>query len=157
MNHKIICYTLFDITNTGVPNRARHAEDEDHDTWLLARNQQCNFDTILQVISLRSQPEVITSPQKLLLATADSIFFKDNFFGFVYDQLIEQEISPCWMFVFEVQHSSVFEDGISPLGALYEDCDNIPMIKCGTEWDKISNFLDTTPELRNICFSRVDQ
>ena len=47
---------------------------------------------------------------------------------------------------------SVFDDGVRGLGYLYEDCDNVPMIRCGTEWDKLPEFLDTSPELRNIYF-----
>ena len=52
-------------------------------------------------------------------------------------------------FEFTVGHRSVFDDGISELGALYSDCNGVPMIKCGTEFDKISNTLDITDELKN--------
>ena len=54
-----------------------------------------------------------------------------------------------------VNHSSVFNDGITELGALYDDCHDVPMIKCGTEWDKLPNKLDATDELRNIYFEIV--
>jgi hypothetical protein len=63
MSFKISCYTLFDITQTGVINRGKPGTDEDIDAWLVKRNTQCNFDTILQVISLRSQPEDISKPK----------------------------------------------------------------------------------------------
>mgnify|MGYP000148986789 CR=1 FL=1 len=43
--------TTVDITPTGV--RHKDATDED---WLLKRNQQRNFDTLIQVISMRAQP-----------------------------------------------------------------------------------------------------
>lgn len=146
MNHKIICYTLFDITQTNVPNRPCPSNIEDVSQWLYKRNTQANFDTILQAISLRSQPEYISIPQK----------FKINFedfdkFGFLYES---EEVS-CWYFMFEVQHSSVFEDGIKDFGLLYDDCNEIPMILCGTEWDKLSNNLDTTPECKNIYFEKL--
>jgi hypothetical protein len=59
------------------------------------------------------------------------------------------------MFEFEIQHPSVFNDGITELGALYTDCAKIPMIKCGTEWSKLPGFLDTTEELRNIYFEII--
>jgi hypothetical protein len=72
-------------------------------------------------------------------------------FGFLYHQK-ENETYPMWQFEFEVQHASVFENGIEELGSLYTDCDGIPMIKCGTEWTELPTFLDTTPELRNIYF-----
>lgn len=150
MSFSVTCYTLFDVAYTGIINRSRPSVDEDPDVWLHKRNAQCNFDTILQVISLRSQPEVIRFPEPM------KINFKefDNF-GFLFEQ-IDDEDYPCWSFDFEIQHPSVFYDGISDLGSLYSDCDGVPMIKCGTEWDKLPSFLDTSDELRNIYFKVID-
>ena len=62
MSFTITCHTLFDITATGVVNRHRPVEDEEMHAWLYKRNTQCNFDTVLQAISLRSQPEIISAP-----------------------------------------------------------------------------------------------
>jgi len=146
MPHRICCYTLFDITNTGVPNRAKPPIDADPKQWLHNRNTQSNFDTVLQAISLRSQPEIVSSPIR-----TDVRFDEFENFGFLYQQQ-EDETYPTWKFEFEVQHSSVFENGIEELGALYNDCEGIPMIKCGTEWSQLPTFLDTSPELRNIYF-----
>lgn len=146
MGIKITCYTLFDITQTGVLNRAKPGLDVDHSDWVYKRNTQCNFDTILQVISLRSQPEILESPKKIEIQ-----FNTFEHFGFLYEQ-VENQVYPCWKFAFEIQHSSVFDNGTHELGSLYYDCDQVPMIQCGTEINKVSNFLDTTPELRNIYF-----
>ena len=147
MSHRIACYTLFDITRTGVLNRARPADDEkDIDSWILKRSTQSNFDTVLQAISLRSQPEIISNPEKILIK-----FDEEQRFGFLYTDNSEN-IYPCWTFDFEIQHPSVFEDGITELGYLYRDCHNIPMIKVGTEYSKVIGFLDTSPEFKNIYF-----
>lgn len=147
MNHKIKCYTLFDITQTNVPNRPRPNTEEDVQSWLYKRNTQANFDTILQAISLRSQPENVTTPEKI------SIKFEDfDKFGFLYES--ENEVS-CWYFTFEVQHPSVFEDGIKDFGLLYDDCNEIPMILCNTEWNKLSQRIDSTPECKNIYFEKL--
>jgi len=144
--YKISCHVLFDITQTGVLNRAKPSIDQDFDEWVYKRNTQCNFDTILQVISLRSQPEIITEPK------LTSIKFNEfTNFGFLFDQYLTEQY-PCWIFDFAVQHPSVFDDGINEFGGLYKDCDRVPMILCGTEWKKLPNFLDTSPELRNIFF-----
>jgi hypothetical protein len=63
MSHRIACYTLFDITKTGILNRARPADDvTDFNLWSDQRASQCNLDTLLQVISLRSQPDNSTIP-----------------------------------------------------------------------------------------------
>jgi hypothetical protein len=151
MSFTITCYTLFDITPTGVMNRQKPSPDEDMEKWLHKRNTQCNFDTVIQAVSLRSQPENITSPKKTQIQFDD---FED--FGFLFEQ-IDKEKYNCWNFEFTIQHLSVFDDGISELGALYSDCDRVPMIKCGTEWDKLPLFLDTTNELRNIYFKITNE
>lgn len=140
--HRIRCHTLFDITQTGVLNRSKPTGD-DVESWVKRRNTQCNFDTILQVISLRSQPEVIKLPSEVEMSEA--VF---EMFGFLYT---EEKVS-CWRFEFEVQHSSVFENGITSLGALYKDCEGVPMILSDNQHSMCPKFLDTTPELKNIHF-----
>lgn len=140
--HRIKCYTLFDITQTGVLNRSKPTGD-DVESWIKRRNTQCNFDTILQVISLRSQPEVVKTPQGIEMT--ESVY---DLFGFLYSK----ENVNCWIFEFEVQHSSVFENGIISLGALYKDCEGVPMIICDHQHSLCPKFLDTSPELKNIYF-----
>jgi hypothetical protein len=150
MSYIISCYTLFDITQTNVLNRHRPVVDQDMTDWLFKRNTQCNFDTIQQAISLRSQPEVVRSPEKIEIR-----FDEFTEFGFLFEQ-IDNSTYPCWSFDFAVQHPSVFFDGIIELGALYRDCNQVPMIKCRTEWDQLPSFLDTSDELRNIYFKVLE-
>lgn len=147
MSYKIRCHTLFDITKTGVLNRRLPSGISEEQAIKLERDRktQCNFDTIIQVISLRSQPEDITAPinYKTLLTEIGK-------FGFLYEDIdVEQN---CWMFDFSIVHSNVFNNGIHELGSLFQDCNGVPMIKVGNEFDKLSNFLDSSPELRNIYF-----
>lgn len=149
MSDKFVCYTLFNITKTGVLNRSKPTENEDIELWVKRRNSQCNFDTILQAISLRSQPESITEPKKVNISLQDT-----DYFGFLYKSQHEQVL--CWKFTFEVQHSSVFSDEDSPLGALYRDVDEVPMIDSEEQSIHFPTFLDTTPELKNIHFVRLD-
>jgi len=146
MSYTITCYTLFDITQTNVPNRQRPQVDQDMQEWTYKRNTQSNFDTIQQVISLRSQPENVRKPRR-----NDIRFDEFTQFGFLFEQL-EDETYPCWSFDFTIQHPSVFNDGVDELGALYHDCDQVPMIKCRTEWEKLPAMLDSTDEFRNIYF-----
>ena len=143
MSYIISCYTLFDITQTNVPNRYRPDMDKE---WLHKRNTQSNFDTVQQAISLRSQPELVRIPEKTMIR-----FDEFTEFGFLFTQF-EDDTYPCWSFDFAVQHPSVFYDGVSELGALYSDCDRVPMIKCDTEWANLPPFLDSSDELRNIYF-----
>jgi hypothetical protein len=146
--HRITCYTLFDITKTGVLNRARPSDDiKDTNDWYRKRNTQCNFDTILQVISLRGQPDVVNDPIRIEANLNDSEYF---------GSMLQGDIVPAWKFDFEVQHNSVFEDGISELGALYKDCADVPMINCDTQWHKAGDRLDITLEKRNIYFVKYE-
>ena len=133
---------MFDITQTGVLNRSRPTED-DVSGWIKRRNTQSNFDTVLQVISLRSQPEIVRLPINTEMSEQDY-----EMFGFLYTN----EKVNCWKFEFEVQHSSVFENGIIPLGALYKDCEGVPMILCENQHSLCPKFLDVSPELKNIHF-----
>jgi hypothetical protein len=149
MSFKVSCYTLFDITQTGIVNRSRPGLDDDTEVWLHKRNTQCNFDTIVQAVSLRSQPENITVPSIIKIKLNEF----DNF-GFLFEEE-DMEIN-CWTFDFTVQHASVFNNGITELGALYADCDRVPMINTHTSWNKLPGFLDSSDELRNIYFEVVE-
>lgn len=140
MNFRIICYTLFNITQTGITARAK--QDIDNITiWTQKRNTQWNFDTIVQLISLRAQPDILIYPEVIL---AD----KKNF-GKIYEN--EKNLK-CWKFIFSVQHGSVYDNGNNELGYLYEDCHNIPMLLIGDESKKLKPILDTSTEFRNIYF-----
>jgi hypothetical protein len=146
--HRITCYTLFDITKTGVLNRARPGDDvTDTNDWYRKRSTQCNFDTVLQVISLRAQPDIISDPERLEIDLNANTYFGNE---------LKNETVPMWKFMFEVQHQSVFEDGINELGALYKDCSDVPMIQCDSQWHKAGDRLDITMEKRNIYFVKYE-
>lgn len=145
----IKCYTLFDISSSGIFNRKPplDLDAEKLKQWHINRNKQVNFDTILQVISLRGQPENISQ------ISSQVINFKEfNNFGFMYD---DEEDQNCYSFEFSVNHKGVFDDGVSNLGALYYDCIGVPMIKMESNFANLSSFLDVTPELRNIYFEVI--
>lgn len=145
MSFTVTCYTLFDITNTGVNNRNKPLEGET--LWQHKRKTQCNFDTVIQAISLRSQPDVLAQPKKIEIRFDE---FKN--FGFLFEQNGDETYN-CWTFDFEIQHPSVFDDGINELGALYSDCDGVPMLLTDTAWSKLPKFLDSSDEMRNIYFT----
>jgi hypothetical protein len=118
--------------------------DDQRVDWENRRNSQSNFDTVVQVINLRSQPE------EMSITTSSYINFKEfQNFGFMYE---DEEDQMCWQFDFSIRHKSVFDDGVSELGALFDDCEGVPMIKHGIKWEKLASFLDTSPEFRNIYF-----
>ena len=143
---KIRCYTLFQIKNTGVPNRRPPSDlaELQLKRWHESRNLQINFDTILQVISLRGQPEEISE-----IVIEKINFSESNKFGFLYDIEEDQNV---YSFEFIVNQKQVFDDGETELGSLYSDCQHVPMIKFTDDWKNLSNMLDITPELKNIYF-----
>ena len=73
---RIVCWTTFDITATGIKNHYKNRNFPIHDdlgnvindsiSWTRARNQQRNWETINQIISLRTLPQGITLPEKTL-------------------------------------------------------------------------------------------
>lgn len=108
---KISCRTLFDITATGVrshykSSRMPFRDDsgqpvETQEQWNRSRNQQRNWETVNQIISLRTLPQNITTPHK--------------------DQ-------DSWYFEFEVENPAALDLANNPVGALAQDCQGVPMI-----------------------------
>lgn len=107
----IDCYTVFDITNTGVTSTRNNTPKLQTE-----RNCQRNFDTVIQIISLRAQPLEIATPKKHGSNT-------NNWFGDHY-----RSISHFWHFSFEVDRSGVFADADQAFGALLDDAQHVPML-----------------------------
>lgn len=110
---KIQCQTLFDITATGITGHYRSSrvpftdtagqQIVDELTWNRARNQQRNWETLTQLISLRTQ--VYTTTPVLT----------DN----------------RWSFEFTIESDSIF-DG-DPTELLKSDCQGVPMLLGGED------------------------
>lgn len=146
MTTKIRCFTVFDITKTNVSSRRPPSDStpENLRIWQQKRDTQCNFDTVIQLVSLRAQPEDISEPKKL---NTDSTPF-DKF-----GTEINKSSLDYWTFSFTINHAGVFDDGITPLGLLYSDCQGVPMI---AESMKSTSFIDVTAEQKNIYFEIAD-
>jgi hypothetical protein len=108
---KIQCQTLFDVTATGVtghikPSRMPYQDHAgtritDTESWNRSRNQQRNWETVTQLISLRTQVTGLTMPAK---------------------------IDDCWQFEFEVENENLFNQDNDPLAVLKTDCAGVPML-----------------------------
>lgn len=128
MNFKVICRTQFDITATGVrsnfnQNRVPFVDDagqkiQDQSDWHRSRNQQRNWETINQLISLRTLPIHITRPQ-----------------------MFEKSGCKSWQFEFSVENIGQIELEGDALGALKKDCHGVPMILGLDETYKNESFL----------------
>ena len=137
MTQRITCRTQFDITATGVRNNF-HRNRVPFDTvqgiridtdqaWNRARNQQRNWETINQVLSLRALPTDITDPV-----------------------VIEQDGLRLWQFEFSVEQSGALAADGDAMGALKQDCVGVPMITGLTENAGVDDALIVD---RNITFT----
>lgn len=133
---RISCWTKFDITATGVTghlkvsrmpfldragNNIRNEED-----WHRARNQQRNWETLQQLISLRAQ---------------------------VFDLATPVQTNNIWTFEFTVEQDELFTIDDDPVGLLKQDCTGVPMLKNLNEKAFESAVLDPT---WNIGFSILE-
>jgi hypothetical protein len=130
--------TNFDCTVTGVTGHYKSARipflDQSGktinnvDDWNRARNQQRNWETLMQIVGLYTQPYNLTLP--------------------VYDQLLKS-----WSFEFSVEFDGVFDTDGDSLGLLKKSCAGVPMMLGLGEKANTSEFLD--PEV-NIVFQDFD-
>lgn len=138
---KIVCRTLFDCSRTGVTGHFRPSEIPFVDAigqnvrnqtdWNHSRNQQRNWETVLQIISLRTQPIDITIP-----------VHKDG----------------VWEFEFKSESPGVFEvyGNSDPLAGLKTDCEGVPMMLNLREQPKLSPTITTSGQDQNIWFTAIN-
>ncbi len=107
------CVTLVDITATGV---IRHRPEQE-----LERNQQRNWETVLQCIGIRAQPQLIEGPIVREFDIDESTVFGEMFYG------TKQRV---WIFSFGVESEDVFLLDNDPVGQLDKDFAQVPII-CG--------------------------
>ena len=123
-----ICVTLMDITATNVTRGES-----------IQRNQQRNWESLIQALSLKTQVEIVVGPEKVENFQITSIF--ENF----YDP-----IQTVWAFGFYSEKNIYTED------ILISDCNNIPMI---TGLEETARFMlpitHTRSSLKNIYFMRT--
>ena len=142
MNLRVRCSTSFDIAATGVKNRFYKSRipfvDDtglhviDDATWTRSRNRQSNWETVNQIISLRTLPENITTP--------------------VYNENAQR-----WEFEFEVVDANNISVGSDELGLLIKDCNNVPMILGLNEPAEQASVLITDGPDTNIWFEVINK
>lgn len=106
--------TLVDITATGI---TRHRAEQE-----MERNQQRNWDTVLQCIGLRAQPQMIEEPVCREFLIDETTVFGEMYYG-------KQKV---WVFTFGVDSDDVFLHDDDPVGGLDKDFSQVPVI-CGLE------------------------
>jgi hypothetical protein len=129
--------TLVDITATGL---IRHSAADE-----VRRNQQRNWETVLQCIGIKAQPQLVQGPYCKTVMIDETTLFPDIYFG-------EQRV---WLFSFAVEHEDVFLYNNDPVGALDEVFAKVPII-CGLE--ETARFMLPIfypyGSIKNICFMK---
>jgi hypothetical protein len=107
------CQTLFDVTATGVTGHFKvtrmpfvdQAGQHIHDqvTWNRSRNQQRNWETLTQILGLRTQLFDMTNP-------------------------VRDKSGTSWMFEFETEISGAFGPDSDPTQILRTDAEGVPMV-----------------------------
>lgn len=126
---KIICRTLFDITASGVIER-KYNDKTATAEHQLACKQQRNWNTMQQILMLRTLPENITLPVK-----------DDN----------------VWSFTFEIPNIESVAWGVDPVGALRYDANGVPMLHGLTELCSLPEILLPYGSNINVWFEIVDK
>ena len=129
------CQTYFDITATGVTGHFKPTlvpfEDRagqsitDLTSWNRSRNQQRNWETLTQLISMRAQIFELLEP----------LGYNGN-----------------WSFEFEVETPDVFGPGDDPVRVLRTDADGVPMINNLNNTRELPLVLKTQGTEQNIWF-----
>ena len=137
---KFACQTLFDITATGITGHCKpsqmpfrdRAGQLIHDTpsWNRSRNQQRNWETLTQILGLRTQLFALKAP-------------------------IQDQTGTRWMFEFETETVGVYGPEDDPTQVLRADADGVPMLReLGNDPD-IKSVLITTGPQQNIWFAPI--
>ena len=136
---RIKCLTLFDITATGITGHLKSSRIPfvdragnkivDEPSWNRSRNQQRNWETLTQIVSLRTQIVEVTEPIKINGTT--------------------------WMFEFGTETSAVFGSAEDPTSVLRSDAQGVPMLRQLGNRPDIEPFLITHGPAQNIWFEII--
>ena len=142
---KVECYCLFDISATGVTGHIKNMvfpmvtktglTINDQRELSNARNRQRNFDTILQLLGLRTQIFNITEP---VLIENDSTRFNNH--------------NKYWMFSFEIEPQAQWSVDGDDFWMLKQDSDGTPMIVGLGEEQGLNPVIDATSDNPNIIY-----
>ena len=134
---RYMCQTRFDITATGttghckpqrMPYKDRAGQTmHNEDSWHRSRNQQRNWETLTQILGLRSQLFYLTDP-------------------------VQDSTGTRWMFEFETEVDGVYGTDDDPVKVLREDAEGVPMLRELNNDPDIEPFLVTAGPRQNIWF-----
>jgi len=137
---KFACQTLFDITATGITGHCKTSrmpfQDragqiiQDEASWNRSRNQQRNWETLTQILSLRTQLFDLTEP-------------------------IQDQTGSRWMFEFETESDGIYGSNLDPVSVLRSDAAGVPMLRELNNNPDIETVLVTAGPRQNIWFAPI--
>jgi hypothetical protein len=138
---KYAVQTFFDITATGItghykPSRVPFRDQSgnlilDAESWNRARNQQRNWETLTQILGLRTQLFRLTYPMT------------DSF-------------NRSWMFEFETETDNIYGTNDDLTRVLRSDSEGVPMLLGLNNRPEMQPWLVTQGAEQNIWFAPVD-
>lgn len=122
----ITIYTLVDITISDIakykpediPIKTSSGIVWDMGDYIRAKNQQANFSTLIQTVSIKANPLQISTPRVIKSPVA---------FGSKY-----KSIKKCWTVSFTLEHEGFYTNH-DPFDLLLEDLEGVPIILGLTE------------------------
>jgi hypothetical protein len=103
-------FTLVDITRTGVThNRPEHEHQ---------RNQQRNWETVIQCMGIRTQPLDIQGPKTM------EMYVDEDTFGEMY-----QGRQRVWCWTFYAERTGTWAENGDELALLHQDFNEVPVIQ----------------------------
>ena len=149
--HEYRIHTLVDITDNGNLKQPfpfkTESGDVVHDRVSLeiARNQNSNFNTMLQLLQMRGNVTWEIPPMKTELSS-----LRNHGFGSFYEGK-----QTTWHFQFFTEQSGVYGDSIDPTAFLQDDFHQVPIVSFCKETATfpLSTFDTRTPATINTYFS----
>jgi hypothetical protein len=137
---KFACQTQFDITVTGITGHFKSTnmpfQDragqiiQDTASWNRSRNQQRNWETLTQILGLRTQLFALTMP-------------------------IPDQTGTRWMFEFETETDGIYGPEEDPTCVLRADANGVPMLRELNNKPEIESILITDGPNQNIWFAPI--
>jgi len=137
---KYAVQTFFDITATGITGHFKPAKipfrDDagntitDLESWTRSRNQQRNWETITQILGLRTQLFRLQTP-------------------------VSDTTNSAWMFEFETETDHIYGDDADPTRVLRSDADGVPMLVELDNRPELLPMLATSGPAQNIWFTLI--
>jgi len=144
-------HTLVDITSNGNLNKKFPFQSEsgnvihDRDSLSIAKNQNSNFNTMLQLLQMRGNITWENAPHRMELQTLGN-----HCFGSFYEGK-----HTTWHFQFFTEQSGVYGDHTDPTAFLHGDFHQVPIVSFCKETATfpLSTFDTQTPATINTYFS----